>query len=257
MRSTPRLAGDSGSPVGKHHGKVTSDMRRTTRARRRVGCCNALLGSLWRLGRRRQRRQPGRPTVPERRRHGRRPGPRPARVRSRSRVPTEGGIVKLISFTPLETMDPSEAYYVHTSAILSGLVTRSLTQYVRRRRQGHPGPRPGDRPRHQQRGLHRVEVHDPRRHQVRGRHPGHRRGRQVRPRAHHGHRPPSRSRPGCVLPSTTTRAALTTRAPTPATVRSSTRSSVDGMTVTITMAKPFPDMPYWMRVPGQRPDPEG
>ena len=43
---------------------------------------------------------------------------------------TPGGIVKLISFTPLETMDPSEAYYVHTSAILSGLVTRSLTQYV-------------------------------------------------------------------------------------------------------------------------------
>lgn len=41
----------------------------------------------------------------------------------------EGGIVKLISSTPLETMDPSEAYYVHTSAILSGLVTRSLTQW--------------------------------------------------------------------------------------------------------------------------------
>jgi peptide/nickel transport system substrate-binding protein len=42
----------------------------------------------------------------------------------------EGGIVKLISFTPLETMDPSEAYYTHTAAILGGLVTRSLTQYV-------------------------------------------------------------------------------------------------------------------------------
>jgi peptide/nickel transport system substrate-binding protein len=43
---------------------------------------------------------------------------------------TPGGIVKVISSIPLETMDPSEAYYVHTSAILSGLVTRSLTQYV-------------------------------------------------------------------------------------------------------------------------------
>ena len=42
----------------------------------------------------------------------------------------EGGIVKLISNTPLETMDPSEAYYVHTAGILSALVTRSLTQYV-------------------------------------------------------------------------------------------------------------------------------
>ncbi len=42
----------------------------------------------------------------------------------------EGGIVRLISQTPLETMDPSEAYYTHTAAILGGLVTRSLTQYV-------------------------------------------------------------------------------------------------------------------------------
>lgn len=42
----------------------------------------------------------------------------------------EGGIVKLISVTPLETMDPSEAYYVHSGAILSGLVTRSLTQWA-------------------------------------------------------------------------------------------------------------------------------
>ena len=42
----------------------------------------------------------------------------------------EGGIVKLISVTPLETMDPSEAYYVHTGAILSSLVTRSLTQWA-------------------------------------------------------------------------------------------------------------------------------
>jgi len=42
----------------------------------------------------------------------------------------EGGTVKLISVTPLETMDPSEAYYTHTTAILWGLVTRSLTQYV-------------------------------------------------------------------------------------------------------------------------------
>ncbi|MDQ4054243.1 MAG: ABC transporter substrate-binding protein [Actinomycetota bacterium] len=42
----------------------------------------------------------------------------------------EGGIVKVISNTPLETMDPSEAYYVHTVAILSGLVTRSLTQWT-------------------------------------------------------------------------------------------------------------------------------
>jgi peptide/nickel transport system substrate-binding protein len=41
-----------------------------------------------------------------------------------------GGIVKVISVAGLNTMDPTEAYYVNTSSILSGLVVRSLTQYV-------------------------------------------------------------------------------------------------------------------------------
>ena len=40
-----------------------------------------------------------------------------------------GGTAKIISVTPLETMDPSEVYYTHTYAIMSGLVSRSLTQY--------------------------------------------------------------------------------------------------------------------------------
>jgi peptide/nickel transport system substrate-binding protein len=44
---------------------------------------------------------------------------------------TEGGTVKVLSFSGLNSMDPSEAYYINTSSILSGLVTRSLTQYVR------------------------------------------------------------------------------------------------------------------------------
>ncbi len=42
----------------------------------------------------------------------------------------EGGTVKVISFSGLETMDPTEAYYTNTAAILQGLVVRSLTQYV-------------------------------------------------------------------------------------------------------------------------------
>jgi len=42
----------------------------------------------------------------------------------------DGGTVKVISVAGLNTMDPTEAYYVNTSSILSGLVTRSLTQYV-------------------------------------------------------------------------------------------------------------------------------
>ncbi len=41
-----------------------------------------------------------------------------------------GGIVNVDSVAGLNTMDPSEAYYTNTSSILSGLVTRSLTQYV-------------------------------------------------------------------------------------------------------------------------------
>jgi len=42
----------------------------------------------------------------------------------------KGGTVKVISYAGLNTMDPTEAYYTNTSSILSGLVTRSLTQYV-------------------------------------------------------------------------------------------------------------------------------
>ena len=34
----------------------------------------------------------------------------------RSRAPQEGGTVKVIDVTPLETMHPSEIYYTHTSA---------------------------------------------------------------------------------------------------------------------------------------------
>lgn len=41
-----------------------------------------------------------------------------------------GGMMKVISVNGLNSMDPSEAYYVNTSSILSGLMTRSLTQYV-------------------------------------------------------------------------------------------------------------------------------
>jgi len=41
-----------------------------------------------------------------------------------------GGTVHLIDVTPLETMHPSEIYYTHTYGIGSGLMFRSLTQYV-------------------------------------------------------------------------------------------------------------------------------
>jgi peptide/nickel transport system substrate-binding protein len=41
-----------------------------------------------------------------------------------------GGTLTVLSSAGLTTMDPTEAYYTNTSSILSGLVTRSLTQYV-------------------------------------------------------------------------------------------------------------------------------
>lgn len=43
---------------------------------------------------------------------------------------TKGGIVHFSASSGLEVMDPSEAYYSNTLAILTGLVTRSLTQYA-------------------------------------------------------------------------------------------------------------------------------
>ena len=43
---------------------------------------------------------------------------------------TPGGTVTVLSANGLNTMDPSEAYYQNTTSILTGLVTRSLTQYV-------------------------------------------------------------------------------------------------------------------------------
>ncbi len=42
----------------------------------------------------------------------------------------QGGAVRVISNDGLNTMDPTEAYYINTGSILSNLVTRSLTQYA-------------------------------------------------------------------------------------------------------------------------------
>src|SRR6188768_2869481 len=41
-----------------------------------------------------------------------------------------GGTLTVLSADGLASMDPTEAYYLNTVSILSGLVTRSLTQYV-------------------------------------------------------------------------------------------------------------------------------
>ena len=62
-----------------------------------------------------------------------------------------------------DSMDPTDGWSVTGNSIQQALTNRSLTQYARDaedRRDG-PGPRPGDRPGHAQRRLHRVDVHDP------------------------------------------------------------------------------------------------
>jgi peptide/nickel transport system substrate-binding protein len=43
---------------------------------------------------------------------------------------TKGGVMTVMSAGGATTMDPTEAYYTNTASILSGLVTRSLTQYI-------------------------------------------------------------------------------------------------------------------------------
>jgi len=48
----------------------------------------------------------------------------------------QGGTVTVLSNVELPTMDPTEAYYLDTTSILSGLVTRSLTQYAYDPKQG-------------------------------------------------------------------------------------------------------------------------
>ena len=47
---------------------------------------------------------------------------------------TEGGTLTVLTANVPSTLDPTQAYYTDSTAILSDLVTRSLTQYVVRPR---------------------------------------------------------------------------------------------------------------------------
>ena len=121
-----------------------------------------------------------------------------------------------------------------------------------------PGPRPGHRPRHSQRQLHQVEVHDPSRREV-GERPRRSRPRRS-PGACRGAWTPPRSRPApaSTTRTSTSRAERPTRAPTPPSRSRAPwprRSRSSGNTITITMAKPFPDMPYWGTFPANGPIP--
>ena len=134
---------------------------------------------------------------------------------------------------------------------------RSLTQYKRDEDGEHdPGPRPGDRPRHAQRGLHRVDVHDQGRRQVGGRQARHRRGGRLRHQALPRRRAASRPVPARVL-----QALLPGRRQVQRSLHRQGKNfdgiTVDGQDITIKMAKPFPDMDYWGAFPAMGPAPLG
>ena len=81
----------------------------------------------------------------------------------------KGGTVTVLTLTGLTTtIDPSEIYYTDTSSIMSGLVTRSLTQYKYdpTSKQMVLVPDLATDLGTAQRQLHQVDVHDPPRREV-------------------------------------------------------------------------------------------
>ena len=139
-RLGPRRVRPQDSPVTKVHRsgitteRVASTMRRTTRALVALSAAGALaLSACGGDGDDGDRRQPARrrPTTAADTAATPATSPtRTARARSRSRAPRPAARSRSSPFTPLETMDPSEIYYVHTNSISTGLVHRSLTQFV-------------------------------------------------------------------------------------------------------------------------------
>ena len=104
-----------------------------------------------------------------------------------------------------------------------------------------------------ERGLHRVDLHAARRHQVGDRRSDHRRGGRLRHRPLDGRQDvPERSGPLLqqpVLPGWRGLQGPLHRAPA---ARSQQAVTVDGNTITVKMAKPFPDFAYYAIVPGHR-----
>ena len=169
----------------------------------------------------------------------------------------KGGIVTVLTLTGLHhTIDPSEIYYTDTSSIISGLVGRSLTQYKYDPKSKQMVLVPDlatDLGTHNDNYTKWTFT--------------------IRPGVKWENGKPvtakevawgmTRCMDAATFPTgacqyysnATTRAARTTRARTPTRARSFKGIKVNGDTITINMAKPFPDMPYWGTLPGQRPGP--
>ena len=167
-----------------------------------------------------------------------------------------GGTVRVISNDGLNSMDPTEAYYINTGSILTNLVTRSLTQYVYDAKSGDMILVPdlatdlGDHNADYTKWTFTIRDGVKFENGQAGHGGGHRLRHQavVRPQ----HVPGGRRRTA----TTTSSTATATRVRTPA--RADYKGvTVDGNTLTIKMAKPFPDMPYWGTFPAMGPIPEG
>ena len=97
---------------------------------RAIGRSAACIGRLWRLGR---QRGPSPTTNSGFAKSGKAGQAKdPTRQAPAAPIPgaQKGGTLTVLSTAGLTTMDPTEVYYINTGSIESGLVIRSLTQYV-------------------------------------------------------------------------------------------------------------------------------
>ena len=168
----------------------------------------------------------------------------------------KGGTVKVISVAGLNTMDPTEAYYTNTGLDPEqpGHPVADAVRLRRGNRRHGPGPGPGHRPRYAERRLHRVDVHDPRGREVRERPGGHRRRHRLR---HQAVLRPQTFPEGAAYSNDYFLDGDKYKGPYTGRRRLQGLSTVDGNKLTIKMAKPFPDMPYWGAFPAMGPIPDG
>ena len=166
-----------------------------------------------------------------------------------------GGTLTVLSDAGFSSMDPTDAYYTNTVSILSGLVTRSLTQYVYDAKTKQMvlipdiatnlGTPSNNFKTWKFTIRHGVKFEN-------GRRSRHRTSRTASSGPSTGPRSPE-------APTTATSTSSTAR-PTRGRTSDGTNYaglSIKGWTITLQMAKPFPDMPYWGAFPAMGPIPSG